>query len=86
MNPRLDCSQSLRQRRRFSVGRDHEKGSQPLQKHRDHRRLYLVGQIIEGLDLFENWIELRRRNEIRRPFACKFARVELMIGTRRRTS
>ena len=29
MNPRLDRSQSLRQRRRFSVGRNHEKGSQP---------------------------------------------------------
>ena len=67
MNPRLDGSQSLCQRRCFPVGRDHEKGSQPLQKHRDHRRLHMAGQIVEGLDLFENRIELRCCHEIRRP-------------------
>ena len=38
-----------------------------MQKHRDHRRLHMAGQIVEGLDLFENRIELRRRDEIRRP-------------------
>ena len=38
-----------------------------MQKHRDHRRLHMAGQIVEGLNLFENWIELRRRDEIRRP-------------------
>jgi hypothetical protein len=38
-----------------------------LQKHRDHRRLHLAGQIVESLDLFENRIELRRRDKIRRP-------------------
>src|SRR5262245_44376134 len=30
MNPRLDRSKSLGQRRRFSIGRNHEKRSQPL--------------------------------------------------------
>src|SRR4029077_9129648 len=67
MNSRLDGSQSLRQGRRFSVSRNHEKGSQPLQKHRNHRRLHLAGQLVESLNLFENWIELGRSDEVCRP-------------------
>ena len=64
MNPCLDRSQPLPQGGCFAIGRDHEKGSQPLQKHCDHRRLHTAGQIVEGLDLLENRIKLRRRDKI----------------------
>ena len=72
MNPALDGFKSLRQGRGLPIRRHHEKGTQPLQKHRDHRRLHMVRHVVEDIDLLDNRIELGRRHEFHLPSCAQF--------------